>query len=348
MHLPAFSSLLLGVVMILVVFGGTGLYFLVRKKRTGAAAEPKNLGILGFLPAEGVRSHGIGKILFIDERDALGNPSANLFECNGLTVVTTRMTTCDRLLVEVNGQRMWFDATARPVIRRIGRIMQRDTTGVLDLLANQTETTEWFIRDGKQTPPSAGPKRQYNGQSAFEDVYVVELIAPCRPALRFEAVESVANALCQFAQAPVKATMEIPVYVPMQPPAHAHRSSHPLHYTAPMMHGHGHHSSRPPHSAAPVGPVAPVAQRPSQSPSQSRRSAAPSAHAVIRRSQPSQAVPAVQVMPSSFTQPIAPQMAQYTPPQPPSMLPPPLPQYYVERFTPTLRSPQFSHGSYAR
>jgi len=421
MHLPVPSSLL-GVVVMLVVFGGAGLTYILRRKRLSPTGEPTDLAALGFLPGEGVRSHGIGKILFIDERDMLGNPAANMFECGGTTLVTSRVTSSDRLLVEVNGQRMWFDATARPVIRRIGRIMQQDTTGVLDILANQTETTVWFIRDGKQSPPGAAPKKQYNAQSVMEDVYVLELIAPCRPALRFEAVESVVVALTQWAQAPVKATMQIPVHVPAparapmlaapqyippqaqqqqqaqqaqqaqphpahgqtlhmypvqrapsQPPQHAapvaygHHSSHPPHYAAAPMHGH--HSSHPPHYAAPVAQQAPGhhSSHPPQyaapvaPASQARHSVAPSPHAVIRRrSQPPSR--AAQAMPSSGSQPLAPiapivpQLASYVPPQPASyappatprarLLPPPLPQYYVQRYQPTLQSPQFAPGSY--
>ena len=370
MHLPAASSLL-GVVMMLVVFGGIGItYLAVYRKRLSPKAQAAQLAAAGYRPGEGLRSHGVGKVLFIDDR-GVGTAAASMFECGDPTLVQTSVTTQDRLLVDVSGKKMWFDATARPVIRRIGRIMVQDTTGIFDLLANQTETTTWFIRDGKQPPAGAAPKKLHNSHGVMEDVYVLELIAPCRPAIRFEAVESVVISLCQWAQAPLRATMPIPVQpmlaapqyvapaaqVPQMyaaPAAYGRPAPPPPHYAAPVAYGRP--ASQPPHYAAPAAYVAPT--HPSSRPS---RSSAPAPCAIIRRSQPrSQAAqPASYVPPyvPPYTPPQAPQAAYAHPQQPQPYaprttqlvrrtVPPPLPLDYVARFTATQVSPQHAGQGY--
>jgi hypothetical protein len=195
MHSSAASSLT-GILMMVLMFGGMGIYyFVVYKKRLSPAGQAAFLAAAGYRPGEGLRTHAVGDLLFIDERDMLGG-------CGGSNTVTTTLTTHDRLLVETNGQKTWFEAHARPTIRKIGRIFCKDTTGFMDVLANQSETTIWFIRDGRPVPPGAGPKRAYNFHGATEDVHVLELLAPGMPPLRFEAVESAVVALYQWAAQP--------------------------------------------------------------------------------------------------------------------------------------------------
>jgi hypothetical protein len=237
MHSSAASSLA-SIAFMVLIFGAMGIYyFIIYKKRLSPAAQAASLAAAGYRPGEGLRSHAIGDVLFIDDRDSLGG-------CGGNTrQVTTTITTHDRLLVETNGQRAWFEAHARPTIRKIGRIMCKDTTGFMDVLANQSETTIWFVRDGRPVPPGAGPKRAYNFHGATEDVHVLELLAPGMPPLRFEAVETAVIALYQWAQA------SAPMYPP--PPMHA-PYPHPV-QQAPQVQVYAAYPYGPPQQWAPPG-----------------------------------------------------------------------------------------------
>ncbi|MBX3190232.1 MAG: hypothetical protein KF819_24750 [Labilithrix sp.] len=181
----------LGVIgLCLVVFHRDGVR--IESRLTSGAS----LSELGFRPGEGLRAHAVGELLFTDEIDIVGH------EAGGEpSRVKTTLTTDDRLLVEVNGHATWFGSASRPKIRPVGRIMTKDTTTALDLLAGRSETAIYYIPDGYPTPAGVTPKTLESDAVGVEEVYVLELTASGRPPLRFEAVRSAAMALCHWSRA---------------------------------------------------------------------------------------------------------------------------------------------------
>jgi hypothetical protein len=178
----SFASSPVVALMMIVTGGGIGLYlfFFVMRRRAPDVSLSTNHD--GYRPGEGVRARGGGSVLLIGANDNLGRAS-------GATDIKTTLTTHDRLLVEHDGREIWFDANARPTIRNIGRIMTRDPQ------------TYVFVRTGRAKPQGTLPKRLYNFHGILEDVHVIEITAPGRVPLRFEAVQSVVVALYQWAQA---------------------------------------------------------------------------------------------------------------------------------------------------
>jgi hypothetical protein len=189
--------------IIVVAVGVMGLCVIILHRERVRAMPPFDAGVslaeLGFRPGEGLRAHAVGELLFTDEIDIVGrepNTAAGALPSH----VKTALTTDDRLLVEVNGHCTWFSAAARPNIRPVGRIMVRDTTSVLDMLAGRSETAVYYIPDGYPTPEGATAKVIESAPGVVQEVYVLELTVAGRPPLRFEAVRSTAMALCQWSR----------------------------------------------------------------------------------------------------------------------------------------------------
>lgn len=203
--------------MMVLVFGGMGAYYVFfLKKRLSPEGQAAYLASLGYRPGEGLVTMSMGELLFVDERETAETALQSILGVGGPTTVQVSVTTHGRVLLDVGGCPRWFEANALPHVRPIGRIYEQDTTGVLDVLANQRETTITFVRDGRQPPPGAVPRRRHDAYGALHPVHVLELSAPHVAPVRFEAPEPVVVALCQLA---ARAHAPVPAPIPQYAPA---------------------------------------------------------------------------------------------------------------------------------
>jgi len=177
--------------IILIVFGGAGAYyFFVVRPRMSPEGQAKYLASIGFQPGETMVTHASGFKL----NDGHGAE----FEGVSSTYVQALITSLNRLHLDVGGKKTWFDTNNRPVVQNIGRLFVKDTTGVLDVVVGQTETTMWFIRDGGPGPKGAKQKQIGNVKGVMEPACVLELSAAGVSPVLFESPESAAAELCAW------------------------------------------------------------------------------------------------------------------------------------------------------
>lgn len=199
------GSLISTVVMLLLVGGGGAYYyFVVWKKMMSPEARAKAFAAAGYRPGETVAA-SFGGVLV--RRDAQGSFMCSVLQLHrdatSATHVFSNITSQDRLHLTIgvgqSAQNVMFEANARPMIRVLGRVWQQDTTGVGDMLLNQTETTLCFVEEGRPTPPNMVRRVIYNQNGREEPTCIIEVAAPGQPPLHYETYDTAVYALQQWA-----------------------------------------------------------------------------------------------------------------------------------------------------
>lgn len=193
--------------VLVVVLVGMGVYYaVIYRTRLSPAAHASALAQAGFRPNEAVRASFVGTVLFEGTFGPMGSALVDVMAGRNTRIITATLTTHDRLVLCLDGAYLWFEGPERPTVQLAGRIMLKDTTGVLDAMAGQSETTVFFSEVGAAPPPGTRPKLAYNTSGAQEESLVVDLFIPRRPHLRIELVASGLQALGSWsATAPVYA-----------------------------------------------------------------------------------------------------------------------------------------------
>jgi len=192
---------LLKLLMPLVIIGGMLAYyfFYVRK-----AMSPQNMAAA--FAAAGYRPGETNQLSFnANVLPPAGSIAEAVTHSGGTlaTMATFSFTTHGRMYFSLNGVHSWFEGPQRPQARVLGSIMIKDTSGVIDMLASQRETTFYFVAAGQAPPPGSRPKLGYTHQHTQEPVSILELVAQGQAPLRIEVVASGAHALMHWThQAP--------------------------------------------------------------------------------------------------------------------------------------------------